>query len=441
MDNLINARERAVSGWVGSGPVVVIAPHQDDESLGCGGMIALAARLGIEVHVVFTTDGSQSHPGSAKYPHDVLVSLREKEAVDALLILGVPQTNIHFLRMPDGALPSSAEEDFDSAVVQVAGMLDRLQPKTIFLPWRRDPHRDHRATWQITIAALKQAATPLLIFEYFIWLWERAAAEDHPLAQEGTLCYVDIAGTVQLKQKAIMAHVSQTTGLIDDDEHGFTLSAEMLGHFKDPKEYFIETTPDLMNEKTHTLSENYFDEVYRDREDPWNLAKSEYERAKYSATVNALTKERYGSAFEIGCSIGVLTEALLQKCDKILGIDIADAPVAQARKRLADYPQATIEKMTVPDTFPDENFDLVVMSEVGYFFSFTDLEILTQKIKTHLNESGQLLLVHWTHFVPDFPLTGDQVHEFFMDKSGSGKPFKHLCHQRTDDYRLDLFEI
>ncbi|AMR34556.1 methyltransferase [Mucilaginibacter sp. PAMC 26640] len=195
-----------------------------------------------------------------------------------------------------------------------------------------------------------------------------------------------------------------------------------------------------MNEPLHTLSENYFDEVYREKEDPWNLATSDYERDKYNATLASLPRENYESALEIGCSIGVLTEVLLQKCSTILAVDVADAPVNQAKKRLERFPQATIKKMTVPAEFPEQNFDLIVMSEVGYFFSFVDLDLLTEKIKNHLNDTGQLLLVHWTHFVPDFPLTGDEVHNFFMDKAGDGKYFKHLFHQRTDNYRLDLFE-
>ena len=405
----------------------------------CGGTIALATKLGIEVHVIFVSDGSQSHPGSKKYPHDKLITLREDEATNALLILGVKRSNVYFMRMPDGRLPFSGDISFDGLAGNVLQLLRSLKPGIVFLPWRRDPHRDHRATWQITMAAMK-LYRPTLIFEYFIWLWERASDNDHPQKQEGNLFYIDINETIEVKKDAILAHVSQTTDLIDDDKNGFTLSANMLGHFNHSKEYFIQTKLNFMEDSLHSLSENYFDEVYREKEDPWNLATSNYERDKYNATLLALPKENYGSAFEIGCSIGVLTEVLLQKCSRILAVDVADAPIIQAKKRLEKYPQATVEKMAVPATFPKEHFDLVVMSEVGYFFSFADLEKLAEKICAHLNENGQLLLVHWTHFVPDFPLTGDQVHDSFLNHAGTGKNFKHLLHQRTDDYRLDLFE-
>ena len=195
-----------------------------------------------------------------------------------------------------------------------------------------------------------------------------------------------------------------------------------------------------MENKAQSLSENYFEEVYQQKKDPWDLATSSYERDKYNATVAALPKTAYNSAFEIGCSIGVLTEVLLQKCRKILAVDIADAPIEQAKIRLKKYPQVQLKKMSVPGSFPGENFDLIIMSEVGYFFSLPDLAALHEKIISHLEVNGQLLLVHWTPFVPDFPLTGDQVHDFFMDRSGPENPFKHIVQYRAEKYRLDLFE-
>jgi LmbE family N-acetylglucosaminyl deacetylase/ubiquinone/menaquinone biosynthesis C-methylase UbiE len=423
------------------GSMLIIAPHQDDESLGCGGTIALATNAGIDVHVIFVTDGSLSHPSSNRYPRVKLVRLREKEAIKALLILGVKATNIHFMKLPDGNLPTSSNSEFGQYAESMSDLLKVISPCLVFMPWRRDPHSDHRATWQITMKALKSADLNPDIFEYFIWLFERATAQDQPFEHEGQLYYVDISTTAKTKKSAILAHVSQTTDLINDDQNGFKLSADMLAHFDYPKEYFIQNHfKNMTLNNPQSLSENYFDEVYRQKDDPWDLATSRYERDKYRNTIAALPRAVYNSALEIGCSIGVLTEALVPKCARILAIDVADAPILQARERLAKYPKVELMKMTVPAAYPNENFDLVVMSEVGYFFSIPDLSDLFNKIYNHLNYKGQLLLVHWTHFVPDFPLTGDQVHQFFMEPSGSEKRLEHLLHQRTDDYRLDLFE-
>ncbi|TDE11278.1 PIG-L deacetylase family protein [Dyadobacter psychrotolerans] len=222
------------------GKVLVIAPHQDDESLGCGGTIASLREYGLSVHVLFITDGSKSHPNSIKYPFKKLVSLREQESLNALGILGVGAKDVTFLRLPDGALPGSGEEGFGENAGLVSAVLKTIKPQTIFLPWQRDPHRDHRATWQITTEAIKQTDTKVGQLEYLIWLWERADDADLPKPEEVKVWKTDIESVKQKKKDAIKAHVSQTTQLIDDDPEGFTLSEEVLNHFDKSIEIFIE---------------------------------------------------------------------------------------------------------------------------------------------------------------------------------------------------------
>ena len=195
-----------------------------------------------------------------------------------------------------------------------------------------------------------------------------------------------------------------------------------------------------MSDQKKTLPEDYFNDVYRNSNDPWNFETSEYELNKYKATIHALKSDSYKNVFEIGCSIGVLSEMLAPKCDKLLTIDAAEAPLVKARERLQKFPQVSVQKMAVPDQFPDEQFDLILMSEVGYYLAMPDLEHLQEQIITHLETNGQLLLVHWTPEVHDYPLTGDEVHEAFMALSGPGKTLRHLLNQREKTYRLDSFE-
>ena len=189
-----------------------------------------------------------------------------------------------------------------------------------------------------------------------------------------------------------------------------------------------------------SLNEHYFNDVYTRNNDPWDYQSSEYEQKKYQATVEALTKDVYSNAFEIGCSIGVLSAQLAAKCQKLLSVDVSDLPLQKARVRLKDFAQVTVKKMTVPAEFPEENFDLVVLSEVGYYLSEPDLHRAQQLILDHLLPQGQLLLVHWTPFVHDYPLTGDQVHESFLQLAGEQGPLHHLSAKREEKYRLDLFE-
>lgn len=196
-----------------------------------------------------------------------------------------------------------------------------------------------------------------------------------------------------------------------------------------------------MPQLDHSLPEEYFNDVYSAHDDPWNFETSDYERDKYQATVNALPKEKYDNAFEIGCSIGVLSRLLAGKCRKLLSVDVAEAPLVKARERLKDYPWVSLQKLTVPDEFPDEQFDLVMMSEVGYYLSLPDLHKLQQQLIAHLQPQGQLMLIHWTPYVPDYPLTGDEVHESFLQLcGGNGQPFRQLLHRREANYRMDLLE-
>lgn len=196
----------------------------------------------------------------------------------------------------------------------------------------------------------------------------------------------------------------------------------------------------MMSNSNQTLPEEYFNDVYRHNEDPWSFETSAYEKAKYAATVAALPKPHYDEAFEVGCSIGVLTELLAPKCQRLLAVDAAEAPLVKARQRLQGYPNIIIRKMAVPEQCPTGTFDLILVSEVGYYLSQKDLQTFSHQLISHLRDGGHLLLVHWTPVVPDYPLTGDEVHEWFMQQSGGDKPLKHLHHQREEKYRLDLFE-
>ncbi|RYE99589.1 MAG: methyltransferase domain-containing protein [Oxalobacteraceae bacterium] len=118
-----------------------------------------------------------------------------------------------------------------------------------------------------------------------------------------------------------------------------------------------------------SLPPTYFDDVYRASDDPWSFETSEYERRKYEATLAALPEQRYASAFEIGCSIGILTRQLASRCDQLLAVDASELPLKKARQRLADQPAVRLEVMAIPATFPTGPFDLIIVSEVGYSFA------------------------------------------------------------------------
>ncbi|PSB21299.1 PIG-L family deacetylase [Phormidesmis priestleyi ULC007] len=219
-------------------PVLVVAPHPDDETLGCGGAIALLRLHNCPVSVLVISDGTQSHPRSRKYPAPVLQQLRQQETLDALTTLGVDQSAVTFLRLPDGAVSTLATLAQHQA--ECGAYLKAIAPKTIFLPWRHDPHPDHRATWQLVHSAITYLRfTPRLI-EYPIWDWDSEQSVSLPNSAQITGWRLDIKAVVSLKQRAIAAYRSQITDLIDDDPEGFRLTPEMLANFTRPWEVYFE---------------------------------------------------------------------------------------------------------------------------------------------------------------------------------------------------------
>lgn len=194
----------------------------------------------------------------------------------------------------------------------------------------------------------------------------------------------------------------------------------------------------MNSNQPHTLPRDYFNEVYRANSDPWGFETSPYEHAKYADTLAALTKPHYNQAFEVGCSLGVLTEMLAPRCGHLLAVDIAEAPLARARQRCAALPHVTFQLMTLPQEFPSgQPFDLIVLSEVGYYWSAADLAKATDMLLGALQPGGQLLLVHWTPPVHDYPLTGDEVHDYFLQQ-GTAADLSHVHGHRASTYRLDL---
>jgi len=123
-------------------PFIVIAPHPDDESLACGGLIVEACRQGLRGKVVIVSDGAGSHPNSRAYPPDRLASLREEEARQAGAELGLKPEEMLFLGLPDRFVPYKGE-DAERAIGVIADCVREIGAGSLFVSWRHDPHCDH----------------------------------------------------------------------------------------------------------------------------------------------------------------------------------------------------------------------------------------------------------------------------------------------------------
>lgn len=148
-----------------------MAPHQDDETLGCGALIARKRNDGLPVHVVFVTDGGASHSGHPSLSAREVGALRRSEALAALAILGVESSAIHFLDEADGTLHLLSPERRARLVGRLAELLGQVKPGEVFLPCRPDGSSEHDATFEFVCAALVQAGLRPDIWQYPVWLW------------------------------------------------------------------------------------------------------------------------------------------------------------------------------------------------------------------------------------------------------------------------------
>lgn len=189
-----------------------------------------------------------------------------------------------------------------------------------------------------------------------------------------------------------------------------------------------------MSRKTDTIPAEYFEDKYRADIDPWQFRTSDYERGKYQATIGALGKPRFESVLEIGCSIGVLTALLAERCDAITAIDASATAIASARQ--ASIANATFVVGTLPQDFPAGTYDLIVLSEVLYYFDADDLARVAALCCSALRQGGEMIACHWLGET-DYPLTGGEAHDLFADAIAAKLPKRVVLEQEV--YRLERF--
>ncbi|KAD3456018.1 methyltransferase domain-containing protein [Arthrobacter yangruifuii] len=397
--------------------LVVLAAHPDDESLGAGGLIASLAAAGTAVDVVVATAGEASHPDSPTHTPQTLTVLRETELRTAVGRLA-PNARVHLLGLPDGQLAAHRAE-LDAFLAGVVGTdTDGLW---LAAPWRGDGHTDHDAAGAAAARLAAKARVPLL--EYPIWLWHWGTAADLPEDMH-TLALPQ--GAPAAKAAAMGAHRSQVAPLSDRPGDEALLAPEVLAHFARPFETFKVTVP--------RTGKQVFEDLYAASPDPWNFGDSFYERRKRDLTLALLPRERFGRVFEPGCSIGVLTAELARRAESVTAMDISARALELARQRIGADQRIRLRQGSIPEDWPDGSFDLVVLSEIGYFLSREQLRGTVLRAAEALDSDGVLLLCHWRHPIRDWPMDGDEVHEVFRSDSG----LELLAEHCEADFRIDV---
>jgi predicted TPR repeat methyltransferase len=184
-----------------------------------------------------------------------------------------------------------------------------------------------------------------------------------------------------------------------------------------------------------STSRAYFESIYAESEDPWNFETSEYELRKYELTMAALPRPFYLKAFEPGCSVGVLSKKLASRCAHLLATDIIDSALKVAEQRLSSSNNVRVEKRSIPRRWPKDEYDLVVLSEIAYYFEDSQLHEIMRRVMCTTKEGAHVIGVHWRGET-NYPLTGNRAHEIIGGTLGLSR----VVHYEESSFVLDVWE-
>jgi LmbE family N-acetylglucosaminyl deacetylase len=229
-------------------PVLVISPHPDDETLGCGAAIAAALASGRDVWIALLTAGTASHPRSEVLPPDGMGALRLLEFARACARLaedrraGTPRLrgllNSRFLGFEDTKVPRDAAE-LSEAVDQLAALATATEAGTLWSPWIGDPHRDHEAAAVLGALLARELATrgrPLEHRAYAVW----GRFGPLPGGSSPLVWPFDCHDGRSAKKAAMAEYRSQLTPLVPDDPEGFVMPPRLVAHFAEAPEIFLD---------------------------------------------------------------------------------------------------------------------------------------------------------------------------------------------------------
>ena len=188
--------------------------------------------------------------------------------------------------------------------------------------------------------------------------------------------------------------------------------------------------------RDETLPLSHFEDLYSRAADPWQFASSGYEAAKYAATLAALPHSRYRHALEVGCSIGVFTAALADRCDHLLAVEPVATALSAAEARNADKPWVRFAPAFIPRDWPSERFDLVVLSEVLDYLSVADVAQVGDRLRASLEPGGNVVLVHWVGKKAGGAAKPTEATEILI--AALADHLRPVYQTRNADYRLDV---
>lgn len=401
----------ALPAWPGAEALpglLIVAPHPDDEIAGAGGLFAAALDAGILVRLAAVTDGEGSHPPEAVDPAE-LAAIRRGETDAALQVLadaaGCPVPPVTRLSIPDGAVAEHEE----TLAGRLAELLDELPTGTwIAAPLRTDGHPDHDAAGRAAFAAAATRPTCPVV-EYPVWLWQHTAPADVPDELAAAAVRLDVPERLRASLPAALdcfrSQVSLDYGVAVDRDPAAGPEAVVLP---------ARVRERLCRERQVVFVHRSagFDDLYRHADDPWSVGQRWYERRRAELIMAMLPKPRFDRAFEPGCSIGMLSEQLADRCEELICADVVPAAVHAARQRLrASSAGASVEvRCAGIEDWPTGSFDLIVFSELAYYLSDESFAGFLTSAAASLRPGGVVLAAHWRHPVPGGYRSAESAH-------------------------------
>lgn len=184
-----------------------------------------------------------------------------------------------------------------------------------------------------------------------------------------------------------------------------------------------------------SLDAQYFADLYASSEDPWAFRTRWYEKRKRELVMASLPRQCYERVFEPACANGELSALLAERCADLLCQDLNPTAVGLARERLAGVSHASVELGRLPGDWPGGRFDLIVLSELGYYLDPTDWLQVIEQSAASLSDDGGLLACHWKHPIAGCPQDGREVHRML----GKHLPLYPVYRHEEADFLLEYW--
>lgn len=395
--------------------LVVLAAHPDDETLGAGGLLIAAERAGIPITVIIATDGERS-------PDVGGTAVRRRDESRRAVGMLAPSARVVHLGVPDGELREHRAE----LTREVATVIRADDRTLVATTWWGDGHRDHRILGEVA----GELTGPLVrVVGYPIWLWHWGGPGD---VDPTTWQIVPLdADARAAKALAISAHSSQLEGAGGEPP---MLHAGMQQHFLRDVEVFIPSGAQPQPVSAESVDVAEFEAFISRHEDPWGFESRWYETRKRGLLMAALPAARVERALELGCATGLVTAELARRADTVVAVDGSAEALRRAAERVTD-PRVEFVHGVLPRDWPAGPFDLIVLSEIAYYWSDADQDRALAQIDAGLAPDGALLACHWRHPIEGAPSGGDAVHARIAAHSG----FARAARYEETDVVLEVF--